>query len=190
MMPPHGMFLECWNNTKSHPNICQRFSSLLVEGIAKICQKLKSYDGLLSNLQEKTVNPAHPAAIFCPILFCWQKLKNHKYELLFFCTVLKSFHQLDLKNVFKCCKDILWYSTNLETYRALSLPQTRRRLWTFPYVKFLVVWDVHRVKIQNNYGFWQVSRSCWFSLVLPLIVNLHRSKIHIVICIVITWALV
>ena len=62
-------------SSRSHPNICQRFSSLLVEGIAKICQKLKSYDGLLSNLQEKTANPVHPAAIFCPILFGGQKVK-------------------------------------------------------------------------------------------------------------------
>ena len=63
----------------------------------------------------------------------------------------------------------------------------RYALWTFPYVmaivlfQFLVLRDVHRVKIQINHSFWQVSRSCLFSLVLPLIVNLNRSKMYIVI---------
>ena len=118
MMPPHGMFLECWNNTKSHPNICQRFSSLLVEGIAKICQKLKSYDGLLSNLQEKTVNPAHPAAIFCPILFCWQKLKNHKYELFF----LHSFEILSSTRLEKCFQMLQRYFVIFHQSRNIPSP--------------------------------------------------------------------
>jgi hypothetical protein len=50
----------------------------LGEGITKICKILKSHDGFLRYLQDRTANIAHLAAIFCPILVCPQKAQVDK----------------------------------------------------------------------------------------------------------------
>ena len=89
-MPPHGMFLKCWNDTKSHPNIWQRFSSVLVEGIAKICQKWKSYNGLLSKCKlGRTIQPIQMQ------IFALSCSARKKQSIKFLCTFMKSLHQLD-----------------------------------------------------------------------------------------------
>ena len=38
-------------------------------------------------------------------------------EISFHLHILPSPHQVDMKNVVKCWKDFLWYSTTLETHR-------------------------------------------------------------------------
>ena len=78
MMPPHGMLLECWNDTKSLPNIWQCFSCLLVVGIAKICQKWKSQDGLLSKC--KIGRPIQPIQQQMFALSCSAR-KKQSWEL-------------------------------------------------------------------------------------------------------------
>ena len=60
--------LMWWNTTKSFSNIWQRFSCLFAGWFAKICNKLKFCYDFLSYLQDRTANPAHPEAIFCPVL--------------------------------------------------------------------------------------------------------------------------
>ena len=54
------MLLECSGGKHT-----SKRTRLLDERITKICTLLKSQDNYL---QENTANPAHPAAIFCPIL--------------------------------------------------------------------------------------------------------------------------
>ena len=66
-------FLEYWNTQKSVWRIWQHFSCLLDEGIPKLWKKFNSHDGFLSHLQNSTVNSAHLAVHFCPVLVCPQK---------------------------------------------------------------------------------------------------------------------
>ena len=41
------------------------------EGIAKMCKKLKSHHGFLSNLEDSTANTAHPAVISGTSMWFW-----------------------------------------------------------------------------------------------------------------------
>ena len=71
----HSMFLEWWNTTKSISTIWQKFSCLLVEGIAKICTQMKTH----SAVAFWAANPANLAAIFCPpcLGLCLVNLKSY-----------------------------------------------------------------------------------------------------------------
>ena len=63
------------NFTTEHPDwtrpVCSPFVSR--QDLAKTFKKLKSRNGFLSYLQDRTANPANPAAIICSVLVCPQK---------------------------------------------------------------------------------------------------------------------
>ena len=75
----------------------------------KISKKLKSHDGFIGYLQDRTANPASPLArIF---LSCPQVIMG----------ILQSPYQIDI-DVVKCWEDCLLYFTTTETYR-VALPK-------------------------------------------------------------------
>ena len=60
-----------WNTPKSLCCIIWKcFSCLLEEGIGKICKQFNYHN---SFYQDRSANPAHMAAIFCPVLVCLEK---------------------------------------------------------------------------------------------------------------------
>ena len=119
----HGMFLEWWN---FHHLITFFMSTSLLEGIAKICKKLKSHSGFLSYLQNRTANPVNLAAIFCPVLVCPQKAT---VGIKIFAVPLSSRHEKcyqileRLFVVFHQSRNILWHGiVTLQIHWNLDAP--------------------------------------------------------------------
>ena len=56
-----------------HKKSFQHLTMVFIEGIRKICTKLKSHYGYLSYMQDRTAYLTHSVAIFCPVLDCPKK---------------------------------------------------------------------------------------------------------------------
>ena len=101
-----------WSTPKSLSSIWQRFSCLIDEGLQNSSRNLIHTVAFWATLK------ANLAAILCPGLVCPQKANMKMRFLAYF---LQSSHQVDMKNVVKCCKDLLGYFNTLETHIPESL---------------------------------------------------------------------
>ena len=70
--------------------------------------QLKSHDGILSYLQDRTANPFCLVAIFNPVLVCPQVMMGIKFLAHFSIPLIRDE---------TCCIDFVFYFINLETYR-------------------------------------------------------------------------
>ena len=90
------------------------FISILDEGIVEIRKKFNSHDGLLRADQDGVKTFLPNGLNGCPILQV-HKSKSHR-EISIPSTFLQFPHQVGMKNITKCWKDFLYYSTTREIY--------------------------------------------------------------------------